>query len=97
MLAVTMGMSMLTGCGASEKQPIGRNCRTQRREQASPLCRLRSTAIRVEWICTAYAVYTQYNHKTLGVIGGLLDREKELMTESTIIFRGLGESMAETM
>ena len=25
----------------------------------------------------AYAVYTQYNHKTLGVIGGLSDQEKE--------------------
>ena len=31
----------------------------------------------VEWICAAYAVYTQYNHKTLGVIGGLSDQEKE--------------------
>ena len=29
------------------------------------------------WICAAYAVYTQYNHKTLGVIGGLSDQEKE--------------------
>lgn len=76
-LAVTMGMSMLTGCGASENSQSAETVELKGEYQASPFVQAEINSDTVEWICAAYAVYTQYNHKTLGVIGGLSDQEKE--------------------
>lgn len=32
----------------------------------------------IRWMCAAYAIYTEYNHKDLGVIGGVLEEDKEV-------------------
>ena len=45
-LAVTMGMSMLTGCGASENSQSAETVELKGEYQHRLLCRLRSTAIR---------------------------------------------------
>ena len=78
-LAVTMGMSVLTGCGGgvSENSQSAGTVELKGEYQASPFVQAEINSDTVEWICAAYAVYTQYNHKTLGVIGGLSDQEKE--------------------
>ncbi len=31
----------------------------------------------VQWMCSAYAIYTRYNHKALGYIGGLTQEDRE--------------------
>ena len=45
-LAVTMGMSMLTGCGASENSQSAELSNSKESIRHRLLCRLRSTAIR---------------------------------------------------
>lgn len=45
-LAVTMGMSMLTGCGASENANRQKLSNSKESIRHRLLCRLRSTAIR---------------------------------------------------
>ena len=58
-LAVTMGMSMLTGCGASENSQSAETVELKGEYQASPFVQAEINSDTVEWICAAYAVYTQ--------------------------------------
>ena len=90
-LAVTMGMSVLTGCGGgvSENSQSAGTVELKGEYQASPFVQAEINSDTVEWICAAYAVYTQYNHKTLGVIirpgKGIFAGQNQTDT-----FRGLG-------
>ena len=81
-LAVTMGMSVLTGCGGgtskgSAQETVDVTKELKGEYQASPFVQADINSDTVEWICAAYAVYTQYNQKTLGVVGGISEEEKE--------------------
>ncbi len=81
-LAVTMGMSVLTGCGGStskggEQGTVDVVKELKGEYQASPFVQADINSDTVEWICAAYAVYTQYNQKMLGVVGGIAEEHKE--------------------